>query len=167
MLITSTIKQLCGLAGVVSVGFALSAPAALAETRSEAAGAEQANALLAQAQVAFSGNDDCPSPENRPDRTGGYAPGNYEVDFEREPDQDYNLECWGLRRRGHICNNNPNPECGNPLHYGQVWGTQYTSPVEGLVDKYWAEIGTSAPTPTLPPPASTPPPPIAPVPGLW
>ena len=166
MLTTATIKQLCGLAGVVSVGFALSAPAALAETRPEAAGAEQAT-LLAQVELAFSGNENCPSPANRPDRTGGYAPGNYEVQFDRTPDQDYNLECWNLRRRGHICLNNPNPGCSNPLHYGQVWGTRYTSPVEGLVDQYWSEIGTSAPTPTLPPPAAVPPPPPAPVPGLW
>ncbi|NJK99251.1 MAG: hypothetical protein HC838_17270 [Spirulinaceae cyanobacterium RM2_2_10] len=160
MLTTSTIKQLCGLAGVVSVGFALSAPAALAETLPETSNSEQATTLIAQTEMAFSGEDECPGPD------GGYAPGNYEVDFEREPDQDYNLECWGLSRRGFICVNNPNPECENPLHYGQIWGTQYTSPVEGLVEQFWAEIGANPPTPTLPPPAAVPPP-VAPVPGLW
>ncbi len=160
-MLTTTIKQLCGLAGVVSIGFALSAPAALAETRPETANSEQeTNTLLAQAEMAFAGNPECPGPD------GGFAPSPHDDEFEFEPDQDYSLECWDLERTGFICVNNPNPECENPVHYGQIYGTQYTSPVEGLVDQYWQEIGT-APEPTLPPPASTPPPPVAPVPGLW
>mgnify|MGYP005851866519 CR=1 FL=1 len=42
----------------------------------------------------------------------GYVP---ETPTPFEPLIGYNLECWNLSRRGVICLNNPNPECGTEV----------------------------------------------------
>ncbi|MCW6036654.1 hypothetical protein K4A83_10320 [Spirulina subsalsa FACHB-351] len=151
-----TLKAL-GLAGLVGIGLGIAAPAAFAQSYNED-GLDH--------PVWMYTNTECPP---------AYIPSLRETTpffgekEEIEPIRGYNLACWGMTRRpgSHICKNNPNPACGNPAHFGYTYGTEYPQDIEGIVDRYWQEIGQAPPRDTTLPPVAPPPPPVAPVPGLW
>ncbi|NEO28370.1 MAG: hypothetical protein F6K03_16190, partial [Kamptonema sp. SIO4C4] len=74
-----------------------------------------------------------------------------------------------------VCDNNPDPECENPVHYGIYYdeAAEELPPLSSRTAELWAQLDESLNSqPTLPsvtPQDTTtpPPPPADPVPGLW